>query len=1150
MSASSTSSDEMSSGSSAASRARELLAAKDSESLLNFKLRSASPIVSNNSTHDPKHPRRTTGQISVRVETLGESSTRVREILSSMKQKRETFTSTVQDSKSLVRKSEERSEQTHNSGKPPLSLATGREDLTKKMSESLKDKRNRITKLLSADHQKQRLSSRSPHTVDTATTADSTTEDSQSIGSWAVDRPSPHSMIIESTKSPVPLHEIEEAFESDDSSMDEGIGGDSTGRTDGPMRRQPKSLSDSFTPIDSDESGIEHFTSTESPDEDCFASADESDPSSRSQGDKKVSFDDTPVVIEEMVPPSIVHCCSTSFETQFSKEGFTSRYAPDDSSYSAGATETQNLRKTSSWDGSDPDTSEAKKGRFSALVQDREKRVMLMRKLEQTYSELLGLHHEIESTRIHRIPSRDDSSDSSVDMLENDEESSADFTNDSNTSGWISRDESNSRLDSLLQYMTSEDDDSFEESLTSQERFSISLSQTASNLDTLMESDETEEIDESAEVDRSVHESEGSRAGEAAQEPTDMNPRGYASDDYDVTPRDSSARLKKNSGIAPKGKEDELGLETADSTGVSPSEVRDESVADTDTAVWESLDKDKDDYKLCPSDDRTHAIDETLGVFEIIEEQKNTEEAFARKNGIRELKEHEKDAVSTYNISKVDSNTDVHIDGSKFDRNLTDKLSSDKMNSTKGVAKNPRIDSEDSGNDKDCKTKESIPKDPSTDSGGDKSSTKGEKITKTILKDPSTDSDDTMKDSSSTKGEKIKKTIPKDPSTDSEDTGEDRSRCSTKGEKITKTIPKDPSTDSDDTRGDRNRSRTKGEKITKTIPKDPSTDTDDTNGNRSRSSTKGKKITKKPSVDSKESKRSNQSKRKAKVAKKPSLRAKGDPRVINQVIVLRKRSPKGIVKREIDRWESAQGNPKDTVEKPKRPDPPMGEVSFLIEPNIEEMTEDEHEGTDFTYIDEQAGVRKDPEAEICDAQQYAETAETEDRTIEQRNTDKVRKKYLFVPRKVSNIRCRASGGLLDLAKRTGISDSSTICVKTLDIPRPPEVTAINAEFACGTQGSLYNLALRSGCEIEQRAEPKRLKLPPLGGGKKRWLLKARGGHYHISVWTTISNAVLTARVGFSTHGNAKELKSAILEKRTDECGARGLRHIAEMTDWL
>ena len=46
----------------------------------------------------------------------------------------------------------------------------------------------------------------------------------------------------------------------------------------------------------------------------------------------------------------------------------------------------------------------------------------------------------------------------------------------------------------------------------------------------------------------------------------------------------------------------------------------------------------------------------------------------------------------------------------------------------------------------------------------------------------------------------------------------------------------------------------------------------------------------------------------------------------------------------------------------------------------------------------------------------------------------------------------------------------------------------------------------------------------------------------ILVWTTISNAVLTARVGYSV----REIKVASLEQRTDvECGARGSKHITE-----
>ena len=185
----STSGDEMSSG--AATRARQLLAAKESESFFSTKQRVRSPSTSptNEDDDDVSLPRRTAGKIPVRTETMRESSSKVRDILSSMRRKRETFSSIVEDSKSgrgvtpsTASQKLRTSEQQGPSGKPPRFLSsTERDQITKRMSDSLREKRERISKMSHSDRQQRNFMSRSPHTVDTATTEDSQSSDGDSL---------------------------------------------------------------------------------------------------------------------------------------------------------------------------------------------------------------------------------------------------------------------------------------------------------------------------------------------------------------------------------------------------------------------------------------------------------------------------------------------------------------------------------------------------------------------------------------------------------------------------------------------------------------------------------------------------------------------------------------------------------------------------------------------------------------------------------------------------------------------------------------------------------------------------------------------------------------------------------------------------------
>ena len=341
--------NEMSSG--AASRARQLLAAKETDSLLILKERLAvTPIttptnVGASSCCSPPRLQRTAEHHVLPAHVIdpteeeesSSSSSRARTILSSMKEKRENFSSRVKSAKtpgSHTRSHDESPNEStppRSSGKPPrFTTSFEREELTNKMSQSLKEKRDRITRLLSRDHQKIQVVSRSPLTVETESTTEDTTEDSHSTGSWSADNATTHQIMEEHTKpaSP-PLQEIEEDFEHEEGSvdkLDEGASS-STQEKDEPHHYN-RPLADEktghFMPIGSNGPETENYGSMESGQDGDEEEGEPGEPNhavripAQCSGDKKVSFGDTFVFMDEITPPAVVHC--TSFDSGFSKD--------------------------------------------------------------------------------------------------------------------------------------------------------------------------------------------------------------------------------------------------------------------------------------------------------------------------------------------------------------------------------------------------------------------------------------------------------------------------------------------------------------------------------------------------------------------------------------------------------------------------------------------------------------------------------------------------------------------------------------------------------------------------------------------------------------------------------------------------------------
>eukprot|EP00522_Entomoneis_paludosa_P005848 CAMPEP_0172458072 /NCGR_PEP_ID=MMETSP1065-20121228/25657_1 /TAXON_ID=265537 /ORGANISM="Amphiprora paludosa, Strain CCMP125" /LENGTH=727 /DNA_ID=CAMNT_0013212141 /DNA_START=213 /DNA_END=2396 /DNA_ORIENTATION=+ len=98
------------------------------------------------------------------------------------------------------------------------------------------------------------------------------------------------------------------------------------------------------------------------------------------------------------------------------------------------------------------------------------------------------------------------------------------------------------------------------------------------------------------------------------------------------------------------------------------------------------------------------------------------------------------------------------------------------------------------------------------------------------------------------------------------------------------------------------------------------------------------------------------------------------------------------------------------------------------------------------------------------------------------------------------------GNLWNIAKSTGLSFEGPIKIKGKPVHRSADYIRYSAEYRCAARGGLMDLALASGMAKTQIAPLKTQKVPPVNG-KRRWKLKARGGSYHMAVWTRLSNNV-------------------------------------------
>ena len=988
----------MSSG--AAIRARQLLAANESDSIESIKERIRTPVNLPSSKHakgnakgSRSRRRPSQGELGGQQEPQAQesSSRRAQEILDSMKQRRETFTSVLQDSKSpggsSIRSDNEATPKQTPTGRPPRFFHPSEKDeIVQKMKESLKGKKERVSNLAKADHSRQRILTRSPHTVDTATTEESTSSSHSCHGDDGLSR----------SQQPHSLH------------SQQGIQPGEKGKRPhhhNPTQGHPnlmKSGSRHFLPIGSNGSVTDQSsskdTTTEEDQSSRLASLEGSQGSSSPQGDKKVSFDEKLCVIQEIIPPAVVHC--RSFESTLPKDP---SLLPTNSSLDRG-------EQIDEW--------ETRRLQYSSLVNNREKRVSLMRKLERTYKELLSLHEQVENEKQATAASAPPEDESDFSDNVSDDDSSCDFTNDTNTSGWISQDETNSRLDSsLLQYMTSEDDESNADTLTSFGRFSFTLSKSFSNLDTLPEHDGGEDVE------------------------AEMGDALTSASVVELANGTENTEDKRKEPVLPSSP---LSLAST----IIGSDVLETSYDSAVTHI--SLDKRQ---KSTKGPQKTAARDAPPNVHSIEAYYHSLESPPRRKR-----------STPSNSVEQEYSPQDPKASETYRERSGCE-VAPQVRESKSPLRRDPSEDAVTDDVDEDSPTK--VSRDPSCDA---------EELPVKMSRDPSCDSQDSNE-----------KVVARDPSFDAQDATEQmvaRDPSSDAQDDSTEEIVRDPSScDTLDAPKDGPADANVDEKhATNRIPEPSSKENHDGGGG---------------SDDDDDSE------------------SDGGFQAVIRAIQARGAKSKGLVQRQIDRWESAQV--------PKRPDPPMQKVNaskclFESTPDtaclVDVHAKPEDVSAETSDHDEQVtcGVPSvvevytdSPQANVFPSTTGSPAVARMD-VMEGVVARKKIRRYLFVPRQVSNKQCKALGGLFDLAQKTGISSSGPIYLTSRYIPRPPSIIAINSEFNCGTQGSLYDLSLRSGCVIDPLPEPRRLLLPCGRGGKRRWVLKTRGGHHHISIWTTLGNA--------------------------------------------
>jgi len=177
-------------------------------------------------------------------------------------------------------------------------------------------------------------------------------------------------------------------------------------------------------------------------------------------------------------------------------------------------------------------------------------------------------------------------------------------------------------------------------------------------------------------------------------------------------------------------------------------------------------------------------------------------------------------------------------------------------------------------------------------------------------------------------------------------------------------------------------------------------------------------------------------------------------------------------------------------------------------------------------------------------------------------------KQLFVTGRAADALCMASGGLYDLAKRSGMVLESGPKVELVRLPIPPVKPAsmrLSTDFRCGAYGSHYDIAVRSGCNIHEplpftarRPRPKCRSAPSSRSSSRdsvcserstkseAGFIPAHGGIHDTAMRSGLTKSKLRSRTPLSIRtkqqpANSKQRSTEVVpeEISDSQCGANG-----------
>ena len=177
----------------------------------------------------------------------------------------------------------------------------------------------------------------------------------------------------------------------------------------------------------------------------------------------------------------------------------------------------------------------------------------------------------------------------------------------------------------------------------------------------------------------------------------------------------------------------------------------------------------------------------------------------------------------------------------------------------------------------------------------------------------------------------------------------------------------------------------------------------------------------------------------------------------------------------------------------------------------------------------------------------------------QKSDDGMPEPLLFVSRETANALCKANGGMYALAFSSSpgcLTAVPRLPVASSGSSRPASATflCLATDFRCGAYGSLYDLAVRSGCKVHEPCSPPPEAAPMATpsevvtrGGRQ---VPCKGGHYEIALQSGLSKESLRSKRAYTVFTSSlpprREEAKVVPESVSDRrCGTTGTLHIAQ-----